>query len=113
LIDNHALRVAAPGSFAGIFIHAVVGRRKTRLTVLLFVMLAEMALAAGVDHQAHSDDITGLKTGGFVPNVHDASDDFMSRHEGILAHRPFVTRHMKIGVAHAAKEDLDFDILLL
>lgn len=113
LIDNHALRIAAPGAVAGIFINAVVGRGKPRFTVLFFVVLAEMALAAGVDHHAHADDIAGFKMGGLVPDLHDSPDYLVSRHQWILADRPFVTRHMEIGVAHAAIKDLDFDILLL
>jgi hypothetical protein len=67
LIDNHALRIAAPGVVAGIFINAIVGRRKPRFAVLFFVLFAEMALAAGVDHHAHTDDITGFKPGASSP----------------------------------------------
>jgi hypothetical protein len=77
------------------------------------VVLAEMALATGVDHHAHTDDLTGFKMGDLVPNLHDSPDDLMSRHEWILANCPFVTHHMEIRVAHTAIEDLDFDILLL
>ncbi len=49
LIADKVLGVAAKGGGAAVFIGAVIGWREARLAVLLFLLLAKMAMPAGIN----------------------------------------------------------------
>jgi hypothetical protein len=95
-------------------IRAVVGKGQTLFAVLLFPGLAVLAVAARVDHTTNGGDIAFLEFLYRAANFGDAANDFVSgdtRVNGGHDTLPLVTNLVQVGVADAAKKDLDLHVL--
>jgi len=113
LVHHDLLGVAAGGQPAGVSVGAVIGRHKAAFTVLFFLLAAEVAVAAGIHHHADAHQVARLKTGYRRAGGPHPADNLMARHQRIVADAPFVTRHMQIGMAHPAVQNLNADVLRL
>ncbi len=49
--------------------------------------------------------------GHFVAHRSDAADDLVARHQRVHGDAPFVARLVNVGVAHAAVQDIDGDVV--
>ena len=111
-VDNDAVRIAAVGDAAGVFIGEVVGEGEVR-TELFEAFLAVGAGAVGVDHAADGGEVADLEFGDGGADFGDAPDDFMARDAGIDGGHnaaPLIAGLVEIGVADAAEEDFDLNV---
>ena len=90
----------------------VVGQSHPVFTELLEIILTARTRAAGIDHATDRREIAFPEFLNFLPDLDDAADNFMPGHTRILgAATPLVARDMQIGMANAAKENLDLDVV--
>ncbi|MNG24893.1 hypothetical protein D3C84_1096690 [compost metagenome] len=78
---------------------------------MLEVGLAGVAVAAGVNHAANTDQIADSVLGDIRTNGGNFSDDLVARHQGVDGNAPLVACLMDVGMAHAAVENLDRDVV--
>src|SRR4051812_2999949 len=92
-------------------VFAIVGADIALVAILLEAGLAALALTAAVDHAADADALTHLELahtrahGGHLP------DDLVTGNARVLRARPLTAHRVQIGVAHAAIEDVDLDVV--
>jgi len=96
-----------------ILVLAVVGQDWRDIAILLVAGAAVGADAAGIDHAADGGVVALLEFFYAASDFHHAADDFVSRHAGVNCVFPLVAGLVKIGMAHAAIEDVDLDIVSL
>ena len=111
LVDDDGLGIAAIGHLAGELVGAVIGARRPGDAILLQALDAVLARAAGVDEAADAGEIAFLELRDLATDAADAADDLMSGNVRIDGVVPFVAGGMQVGMADAAIEDLDLDIL--
>ena len=88
-------------------------RRQVRAE-LLEAGLALGAGAVGVDHAADRGEIAGLELGDCGADLRDTADDLMAGDAGVdRGHdvAPLIADLVEIGVADAAEEDLDLNVV--
>ena len=68
-------------------------------------------MAATVDHAAYADQVADLVAGDGGAGAGDAADDLMAGHAGIDGVAPLVFDLVQVGVADAAEQDADFDLV--
>jgi hypothetical protein len=68
-------------------------------------------MTARVHQATYTDDLVALETGDLLADTGHPPDDFVTRHDRILFPAPVVTDVVDIGVANAAKQDLDLDVV--
>ena len=78
---------------------------------MLEVSAAVLANSAGINHATDRDDVALPEFLYRIPNLDDATDDFVSRHAWIGRAAPFVTSDMEIGMANPAKQNIELDII--
>jgi hypothetical protein len=78
---------------------------------LFQALAAGTASAAGIDHAADSGEVARLETGRFGAGLGYPADNFMSRKARVHRVMPFVACLVKVGMANAAIEDFNLDIL--
>jgi hypothetical protein len=110
-IDHDILRVAAVGDAAVYRVFAVVGADEADFAILLVARPAACAGTAGIDQTADAGKLADVKVLYLVAHRAHAPHDLVAGHAGIDSVFPFVTRGMEIGMADAAKEDVDLDIV--
>src|SRR3954468_18414172 len=113
LVDDDFRRVAAEGRRLPIHFRSPGGRRHALFAELLEPLATRRAGAARVDHAADARQIAGLEPGNLATDSGDAADDLVAGHHGEDAARPFVARLMDVGVADAAEQDFDGDVVWL
>jgi catalase (peroxidase I) len=78
---------------------------------LLEVGLAGFATAAGVNHAADADQIAYFVFSDIRTDGGNFAYDFVAGHQGVNGNAPFVAGLMDVGMAHAAVENLDRDVV--
>jgi hypothetical protein len=78
---------------------------------LLQVVLAGRAFAAGIDHAADTSQVAFLQLRDFRADFDDTPDDLMARHHRVEGITPVAPRLMHIGMADAAIENFNLDIV--
>ena len=112
LIDHDMVGIAAKGVAAEYGIGAVIGADETgALAILLLAIVARGAVAAAVDHAADTRDVADLELGDVAADRGDAADDLVTRHAGKQRALPLRTGGVEVGVADAAEQDVDRDVL--
>jgi hypothetical protein len=111
MIDHDAFRIAAVSHAAGVLVFAVVYENDAAIAELLEVRPAIFASAAGINHAAHADQIALAKFLHVGSNLPDAPDDLVTRNAGVSRAAPLVPHCMQIRVAHAAKQNIDLDVI--
>ena len=117
--EHEALRhdddvgVAAKGVPAVRRAWAVVGEEGTQrsFAVLLETLAAGIALAAGVDEAADADQVTRVELRDLVSDANGAADDLVARQAGVDGVAPIVPDLVPIGMADAAEENLNRNVL--
>lgn len=79
--------------------------------VLLQAILTIFADLAGIYHTAHTGKVPGFEFLYVRAHLRNFSNDFMAWHHRENAREPFVPDLVKIGVADAAKVDLDLNVM--
>src|SRR5205085_3222183 len=110
LVDDDALRVAAVSDAAGMFVLAVVSEDRPVVAKLLEMIPAIVAGPAGIDHATDRSQLAFAEFFHVAPDFDDASDDFVAGHARIPGPAPLAARRMQIGMANAAKKDVDLDV---
>jgi hypothetical protein len=107
LIDRVVARVAAHGDGAVHAIRCGVGQRRAFIAKMLFALFARRARAAGVDNHADSRNIAHFEFAHRVARSRYSPDDFVARHHRVHRLSPLVARHVQVGMANAAEENVD------
>ena len=92
------------------FVFAIVGQHQL-ITKLFKIIPAVLASAAGINHATDRDDVALPEFLYRIPDLDDATDDFVSRHAWIGRAAPFVTNDMEIGMANPAEQNLNLNIV--
>ena len=113
IVDDHAIGVATIGDASEVLVRGVKGKDHVRAELLK----AGLALGAGavrVDHAAHRGEVAGLELGDGGADLGDAADDLMAGDAGVDGGHmaaPLVTDSVEIGVADAAEQDFDLNVM--
>ena len=113
-IDDNAVGVAAVGDAAQVLVGEVVGEGHVGAE-LLQARLALGAGAVGVHQAADGGQVAGFELGDRGADFGDAADDLMAGNAGVDGGHhaaPLVAGLVEIGVADAAEENLDLDVVL-
>ena len=113
LLDDDAVRVAAVGDAARVLVREVIGEGQVRAE-LFKACLAFRACAVGIHEAANGGQVAGLELLDAGADLGDAADDLMAGDAGIDGGHhaaPLVAGLVEIGVADAAEEDLDLDVV--
>ncbi|EXI73854.1 MAG: hypothetical protein AW07_01990 [Candidatus Accumulibacter sp. SK-11] len=110
LLDDDRPRIAAEGIFAAEH-RTVVGSGETAFTVLLFTLMAGMAMPTTVDHATDARQITDLEAANAIADGDHATNDFVPGNTGILGVVPLAANRVEIRMANAAIQNLDLHIL--
>ena len=113
-IDHDAIGIAAVGDAGENFVFTVVGEGGAVFAEGFVAIEATGASAAGVDEAADGGDIAFLEFFDGAADFDDAADDLVARNHGINGGHdafPLIANLMQIGVADAAEEDLDLNVL--
>ena len=102
--------VTAVGVGAGALFGPVVGASKTVVAILLKPVGAGLAVLATVNHAAHADEVADLEFADQVAHSGDTANNFMARHRRVNRAAPFIPHRVQVGVAHAAKKNVERDI---
>ncbi len=105
--NDDIFRIAAIGGHAVMPIHEPVGRRCIFHAIGLFARMAWLALLAGVHIAADPDHVAGLELADLAADRCYPADDLMARNGGIDGVSGMIAGMVKIGMAHAAIEDVD------
>ena len=114
LVDDDAVGVSAVGDAPGVLVGEVVGEDHVGAE-LLESGLALGAGAVGVHQAADRGQVAGLEFGHGGADLCDAADDLMAGNAGVDGGHhaaPLIAGLVEIGVADAAEEDLDLDVVL-
>ncbi len=112
LVDHDALGIAAVGDAAEVLVRRVV-REDRAPAELLVPGLALGAGPVGVDEASDADVVAGPELRDRRADRRDPPDDLVTRDARVRGRHaaPLVARGVEVGVADAAEEDLDEDIL--
>ena len=111
LVDDDRVGIASKSRAADHFVDAVVGWVEAPFAILLQALTAGTASAAGIDHAADSGEVARLEKGRFGAGLGHPADNFMSRKARVDRIMPFVAGLMQVGMANAAIENFDLDVL--
>lgn len=111
LADHDAAGVPAHGVAAVDPVRGGVGHGRAFEAILLQVLGAGFTGTARVDHAADAHQVTDLVRGDLVAHRRDPADDLVARHQRVHGNAPFVARLVDVGVAHAAVQDVDGDVI--
>ncbi len=78
---------------------------------MLQALAAGTASAAGIDHASDGGEVALLEKGRFGASLGYPADNFMSRKARVDRIMPFVAGLMKVGMANAAIDNFDLDVL--
>ncbi|GEN22274.1 hypothetical protein HCU01_02230 [Halomonas cupida] len=90
---------------------AAIGHGEAFLAELFQSVVAGLAVAAGIDHTANTDQITWLVLRDVVAHGSDSADDLVARYNWVGSHSPVISSEVQIAVADTAVEDIDRDII--
>ncbi len=110
-IHDDGLGIAAIGGAAVLGVRAVVGEGGAAFAQLLQTGPAGFALATRIHQAADGGQVAFPEFFDAGAGAHDASDNFVTGHAGIGGAIPFIARLMHVGVANAAVENLEFNLL--
>src|SRR5205823_7447821 len=113
-VDDDAGRVAAIRDATEVFVRRVEGKRQVR-AVLLKSSFALWTCTVRIDQAANRDEVARFVFGNCRADLHDATDDLVAGHNRVHSGHelaPFVAHRMQIGVADAAKENVDLHVAL-
>jgi hypothetical protein len=110
LLDDDRSRIAAEGILAAEH-RTVVRSGETVFAVLLFALMAGMAMPTTVDHATDAGQITDLEATDAVTDGDHAANDFVPGDTGILGVVPLAASRVQIRMANAAIQNLDLHIL--
>ena len=103
--------IAAVGRRFAILLVAVVGGAHPFFTILFLAGVALWTFATGINEAADTGEVADFEFCDLIARLDHAADNFVSRHHGINRVAPFVAGLMDVGVADAAIEDLDLDVV--
>src|SRR5207237_10610086 len=110
---DQLIGVAAEG-VATRLIGRVVGKGGPLDAVLFAISQTVLAGPAGVDHAAHAADVTDPELGHRASHGLHATDDLVARDARIsspVPRRPFIARLMDVGMADAAIQHVEQDVV--
>ena len=113
IVDDHAIGVATIGDAPEVLVRGAEGEGHVRAELLK----AGLALGAGavrVDHAADRGEVAGLELGDCGADPGDTADDLMAGDAGVDGGHeaaPLVTDMVEIGVADAAEQDFDLNVV--
>ena len=116
-LEREALRhhdvagIAAEGVAAEHGVRAVIGGDGAARAILLQSLFAARAGAAGIDQAADRGEVADLEAGHRIADGEDAPDDLVTGDARILRAWPLAADGVQVGMADAAIEDLDGDVL--
>src|SRR5207302_7800788 len=111
-IDYDVFGVAAIGNASEMLIRGIKGKDHVRAE-LFKATFAVRAGSVRIHHAAHGGKIPGLVLGNRRADLGHTADDLMTGDDRVIrGHElaPLVADRMEIGVADAAKEDLDLHV---
>ena len=109
-VHHDLLRVAAQRVARRVGRGAVVGADHV-VAVVLQPVVAVGAGLARIDDAADADQIAHLEAEHARPDGRDAPHDFVPRHARVQGAGPFRAHLMDVGMAHAAKGDVDLHVV--
>ncbi|HEX8897280.1 MAG TPA: hypothetical protein VF751_01165, partial [Chthoniobacterales bacterium] len=77
---------------------------------LFEIIAAILAGSARIDHATDRGETAFAEFFHVAPDFDDAADDLVAGHARILGAAPLAARRMQIGMANAAKKNVDLDI---
>src|ERR1700676_3210139 len=113
-VGHDSVGITPVGDSAENLVLAVVGQGQAILAILLFAGAATGAGSARVHHAPDGGDVAFLEFLDGAAPLNDAADDFMARDAGIDGwhdHLPFVAHLVQVGMANAAVQNFDLDVL--
>ncbi len=113
LIDDDAVGVAAVGDASEVLVRGVVGESHVRAE-LLKTGPAIGAGAVGINQAADGGKVAGLELGDCGADLGDTADDLVAGNawvDGGHDAAPLVTDLVEVGVADAAEEDFDLNVV--
>ncbi|MNN46846.1 hypothetical protein D3C81_1612450 [compost metagenome] len=78
---------------------------------MLQVLGTGFAVAAGIDHATDAHQVADLVRRHLGTYGGDPADDLVTGHQRVHGNAPLVACLMDVGVAHAAVEDVDGDVI--
>ena len=109
--DDDCVGIAAVGRHGVAAIVGVVGVGRALVAILLEPAKARLAAPAGIDHAADPHGVACLELRHLGADASDAADDLMARDHGIDRAAPVVAGVVDVGVADAAIENVDHDVV--
>ena len=67
--------------------------------------------AAAIDHAADADEIALFEADDIAADLCSAAENFVTANNRIDCAAPFIARHVQVGMADAAKQDVDLNIV--
>jgi hypothetical protein len=113
-VHHDAVGITAVGDSAENLVLAVVGQGQADFAILLFAGAATGARSARIDHAADGGDVAFLEFLHRAAHLNDPADDFVPRHAGVDGrhdHLPFVAHLVQVGMANAAVQNFDLNVL--
>ena len=110
LVDDDVLGVAAVCD-RSVTVDRAVGLRVAGEAVLLVARQAVLALAAGVDHAADADAVTGREVGHVGADLGDDAGYFVPGYRGVGDLSPLAACEVDVRVTDTAELDVDPDVL--
>src|SRR6185312_1539562 len=95
----------------GLLLGAVIGKDELVVAVLLETLAAVRAGAAGVDHTPDGRELPFFELGDLLADPDHPPDDFVARYDRVDGGLPLVPGLVQVGMAHAAIEDLDLNVV--
>ena len=89
---------------------AVVGKDRGVVAELLQIFAAIVASPAGIDHATYRGEIAFAEFFYVSPDFCDLAGDLVPGHARIGSATPFAAGRVDVGMADAAKADVDLDI---
>lgn len=68
-------------------------------------------MATAIDHAADTNKISNLVSGDVASHGGDSTDDLVPRYLGVRNRPPLPPHGMQVGVADAAEQDVDLDVV--
>ena len=109
-MDHDGLRIAAQRMARRVGRRAVVGADHA-VAVILQPFVAFGAMLAAVHDAADAHQVANLVGGDMAAHGGDAAHDLVPRHAGIQRARPFAAHLVQVGMADAAIDDLDPNVM--
>ena len=95
-----------------LFFDTHVGALHSFRAIIFQVDFAVIAMTAAVDDATDPDQIAGFVFGHVFSHLHHPADDLVPNDLRIGYRHPFVARVVEIGMANAAEQDIDLDIVI-